>query len=55
MLDSGYFNAARLQSLVAQHLSGRHDHSTPLWMLIMFDAFLRLHERAPARCAIPSF
>ncbi|MDD2711655.1 MAG: amidotransferase 1, exosortase A system-associated [Simplicispira sp.] len=48
MLDSGYFNAARLQTLVEQHLGGRHDHSTPLWMLIMFDAFLRLHERAPA-------
>lgn len=48
MLDSGYFNATRLQTLVEQHLGGRHDHSTPLWMLIMFDAFLRLHERAPA-------
>lgn len=47
MCDAGYFNPATLQTLVTQHLSGRHDHSTVLWMLIMFDAFLRLHERAP--------
>ena len=41
MLASGYFNPATLSSLVAQHLGGQHDHSTALWMLIMFDAFLR--------------
>jgi asparagine synthase (glutamine-hydrolysing) len=41
MLASGYFNADTLQTLVKQHLGGQHDHSTPLWMLIMFDAFLR--------------
>ena len=43
MLDSGYFNPATLRTWVAQHLTGRHDHSTVLWMLVMFDAFLRLH------------
>lgn len=48
MLDSGYFNPTTLQALVAQHLTGRHDHSTVLWMLIMFDAFLRLHGSAPS-------
>ena len=49
MLDSGYFNAAVLESMVKQHLGGQHDHSTSLWMLIMFDAFLRQNEkRAPA-------
>ena len=41
MLASGYFNAGTLQTLVNQHLGGHHDHSTALWMLIMFDAFLR--------------
>ena len=42
MLDAGYFNPATLHALVDQHLTGRHDHSTVLWMLVMFDAFLRL-------------
>ncbi len=45
MLDSGYFNAATVQTLVRQHLGGRSDHSTALWMLIMFDAFLRQSEK----------
>lgn len=45
MLDSGYFNAAVLESMVKQHLGGQHDHATSLWMLIMFDAFLRQAER----------
>jgi len=30
-----------LRQLVTQHESGQHDHSTPLWTLLMFDAFLR--------------
>ncbi|MCM2347591.1 MAG: asparagine synthase C-terminal domain-containing protein, partial [Acidovorax soli] len=48
MLASGYFNAGTLQTLISQHLGGHHDHSTALWMLIMFDAFLR-QALAPAR------
>jgi asparagine synthase (glutamine-hydrolysing) len=49
MLDSGYFNATVLERMVKEHLSGQSDHSTPLWMLIMFDAFLRQNEKsAPA-------
>ena len=47
MLDSGYFNAATLRTLIDQHLSRQFDHSTALWMLIMFDAFLR-QAQAPA-------
>jgi asparagine synthase (glutamine-hydrolysing) len=50
MLASGYFNADYLQTLVDQHLGGHHDHSTALWMLIMFDAFLR-QAQAPAPAA----
>ncbi len=42
MLASGFFNAEALRLLVKQHLGAQHDHSTALWMLIMFDAFLRL-------------
>ena len=49
MLDSGYFNATVLERMVKEHVSGQSDHSTPLWMLIMFDAFLRQNEKsAPA-------
>jgi asparagine synthase (glutamine-hydrolysing) len=41
MLASGYFDTATLQTMVQQHLASQYDHSTALWMLIMFDAFLR--------------
>jgi asparagine synthase (glutamine-hydrolysing) len=41
MLDSGWFNPTVVRQLVEQHESGRSDHSTPLWTLLMFDAFLR--------------
>jgi asparagine synthase (glutamine-hydrolysing) len=45
MLAAGYFNAEALRVLVKQHLGTQHDHSTALWMLIMFDAFLRLTQQ----------
>ena len=41
MQDSGLFNPSVMQRLVNEHESGQHDHSTPLWTLLMFDAFLR--------------
>jgi asparagine synthase (glutamine-hydrolysing) len=41
MLDSGYFDKRFLQTLVDQHQSGRRDYSTPIWTLMMFDAFQR--------------
>lgn len=50
MLDSGYFNEATLRNLIDQHLSRQFDHSTALWMLIMFDAFLR-QAQAPVQTA----
>ncbi len=37
---TGWFNARYLAQLLAQHESGARDHSTPLWTLLMFDAFL---------------
>ena len=40
MLGSGLFNADVLQRLVREHESSQYDHSTPLWALLMFDAFL---------------
>ena len=38
---SGIFQPAYLQHLVDTHQSGRRDYSTPLWTLLMFEAFLR--------------
>ena len=40
MLSCGLFNADVLQQLVREHEGGQHDNSTPLWTLLMFDAFL---------------
>lgn len=39
--ESGWFNQKMIEQMVDQHESGRSDHSTPLWTLLMYDAFLR--------------
>jgi asparagine synthase (glutamine-hydrolysing) len=50
LADSGLFNPTTLRRLVEQHLSGRRDHSAPLWSLLMFEAFLRSRDSdAPAK------
>ena len=41
LADTGYFNTDTLKQLVDQHQSGRRDHGTVLWVLLMFEAFLR--------------
>ncbi len=46
MMDTGYFHRPTIGRLVDEHLGGRSDHSTPLWTLIMFDAFLRQRDTA---------
>jgi asparagine synthase (glutamine-hydrolysing) len=38
---TGMFDPATLRHLVDAHLAGSRDYSTPLWTLLMFDAFLR--------------
>ncbi len=43
---TGWFNRQEITRLVEQHEGGLHDHSTPLWTLLMFDAFLRNVSRA---------
>jgi asparagine synthase (glutamine-hydrolysing) len=52
---TGYFDRAYLQHLVDHHEAGRRDYSSPLWTVLMFDAFLRnvLDENGavPARIA----
>ncbi|HZX25447.1 MAG TPA: XrtA/PEP-CTERM system amidotransferase [Telluria sp.] len=44
LADTGYFDRAVLSELVEQHQAGRRDYSSPIWALLMFDAFLRLQE-----------
>ena len=38
---TGWFNQHYLQHLVDAHQSGASDYSSPLWTLLMFEAFLR--------------
>jgi asparagine synthase (glutamine-hydrolysing) len=39
--ETGLFDGAVVDRLIAQHQSGSFDHSPALWTLLMFDAFLR--------------
>ncbi|MCH9698444.1 MAG: amidotransferase 1, exosortase A system-associated [Gammaproteobacteria bacterium] len=41
MMDSSYFNSSHVKTMIDQHISGKRDHSTPIWTLLMFDSFLR--------------
>jgi asparagine synthase (glutamine-hydrolysing) len=41
LAKTGWFEPARIATLLDQHERGQLDHSTPLWTLLMFDAFLR--------------
>jgi asparagine synthase (glutamine-hydrolysing) len=41
LLDTGYFNRAYLEHLIARHESGARDYAGPIWTLLMFEAFLR--------------
>ncbi|WP_300452741.1 XrtA/PEP-CTERM system amidotransferase [Accumulibacter sp.] len=45
---TGWFNQEYLRHLVDAHLSGASDYSSPLWTLLMFEAFLRNVVDAPA-------
>ena len=38
--DCGLFNPQVLDRLIAEHQSGKRDHSPSLWSLLMFDGFL---------------
>ena len=42
--DAGLFDPAAIARLIAQHQSGRSDHSRMIWALFMFAGFLtRVH------------
>lgn len=52
LADSGWFDLKAVGQLVEQHENGSRDHSTPLWTLLMYDAFLRnVMGMAPMRQA----
>ncbi len=40
----GLFNQAFIEQMVNQHQSGLKDYSTPIWSLLMFEAFLRTNN-----------
>ena len=41
LAETGWFNQKYLQHLVDAHQSGASDYSSPLWTVLMFEAFLR--------------
>jgi asparagine synthase (glutamine-hydrolysing) len=41
LAQTGMFQPQYLEHLVDAHSSGRRDYSSPLWTLLMFEAFLR--------------
>jgi asparagine synthase (glutamine-hydrolysing) len=48
LADTGLFNRDTLTHLVDAHQSGMRDYSSPLWSLLMFQAFLRNADMASA-------
>ena len=61
LADTGYFDRSGLRHLVDAHQSGARDYSSPLWSLLMFQAFLAnahggrsVAERVPAAAAVGS-
>jgi asparagine synthase (glutamine-hydrolysing) len=52
LAPTGMFERRTIESLLDGHQSGRHDFSSPLWTLLMLEAFLRnVHAEAPAGAA----
>ena len=46
LAETGFFDMHALGRLVEQHQSGIRDHSTALWLLLMFGSFMRqIHRR----------
>ncbi len=41
---SGIFDMSFIEGLVTQHVTGRRDHSSPIWALLVFEGFLRSAE-----------
>lgn len=43
--DTAVFDRNRLQRLFTEHDQARRDWSTPLWSILMFEAFLRAETK----------
>jgi asparagine synthase (glutamine-hydrolysing) len=43
---TGFFERRYLEHLIDAHVSGVRDYSSPLWALLMFEAFLRVGDNA---------
>jgi asparagine synthase (glutamine-hydrolysing) len=56
---TGFFERRYLEHMVDAHTSGRRDYSSPLWSLLMFEAFLRRvgvdAPAVPTAAAEPAF
>ncbi len=39
--DTGFFDTAAIGRMAEAHIAGRRDHSKPLWLVWVFDSFLR--------------
>lgn len=44
LADTGWFNRVYLEHLLTAHNSGSRDYSSPIWTILMFEAFLRVSE-----------
>ena len=51
LAETGWFNPTYLRHLVEAHQSGARDYSSPLWTLLMFEAFLRTSIDSASRAA----
>jgi asparagine synthase (glutamine-hydrolysing) len=47
--ERGYFDAAFVDRLIREHLSGARDHSMRLWQLLVFELWHREYLDAPGR------
>jgi len=53
LAECGLFDMAAIRRIGDQHIAGRRDHGRTLWLLLMFEAFLRLDAGViPARFPI---
>ena len=48
LTDTGLFDTDHLKRMVELHQTGARDFSAPLWVVLMFDAFLRREVGSPA-------
>jgi asparagine synthase (glutamine-hydrolysing) len=46
MQQSGLFDTNAISRLIDQHLARHYDHSGALWLLLVFEGFLALHQQS---------